>query len=254
MPIENTAISGGIESYIRLVWLFTVFITILMLLLCYLYMSVRKAKEQEQLSREFSNLMIEGLETERSRISRELHDAVLPLVREGRGSNETHVSDLIRSICINLMPPDFTQLSLRDSIALLCVQFSRKSNIEYVCSIDENLDFSQINAETKLHLYRMIQEAFNNIYKHSKTKKAALTVRRDMRSPSENILICVCDEGVGIPNLNAGNEGLGIKSIRQRAAIIGANVDFISESENGLMVRIEVPPPPNTTTLEQANG
>jgi len=40
MPIENAAEIGGIESYIRLVWLFTVFITVLMLLLCYLYISM----------------------------------------------------------------------------------------------------------------------------------------------------------------------------------------------------------------------
>jgi len=240
MPIENAIASGGIESYIRLVWLFTIFITVLMLLLCYLYMSARKAREQELISREFSNLMIEGLETERLRISRELHDSILPLVREGRGSNETQVSDLIRSICINLMPPDFTRLSLKDSLALLCAQFSKRSEIECACSIEDNLNFSNISAENQLHLFRMIQEAFNNIEKHSKASRAALTVRQDLRGAFEKILICVCDEGMGMQNMPTANEGLGIRSIRQRAAIIGAAVDFISETGNGLMVRIEL--------------
>ncbi|MCL2211975.1 MAG: histidine kinase [Treponema sp.] len=252
MPIENAAVSGGIESYIRLVWLFTIFITVLMLLLCYLYMSVRKAREQEQLSREFSYLMIEGLETERMRISRELHDTVLPLVREGRGSNEMQLSDLIRSICINLMPPDFTRLSLKDLLALLCAQFSKRSKIECACSIEENMDFSQINAENKLHIYRMIQEALNNIEKHSKASRAALSIRWDLTGPSEKILICVCDEGVGIQNLSAAYEGLGMRSIRQRAAIIGAAVKFISETGNGLMVRIELIIP--AIIREQQNG
>jgi len=240
MPIENAITAGGIESYIRLVWLFTIFITILMLLLCYLYMSVRKEREQELLSREFSNLMIEGLETERLRISRELHDTVLPLVREGRGSNETQVSDLIRSICINLMPPDFSRLSLKDSLAMLCAQFSKRSGIECACYIEENLNFSRISAENQLHIFRMIQESFNNIEKHSKTGRAALSIRRDSRSSSEKISICVCDEGIGMQNLSPAGEGLGIRSIRQRAAIIGAAVNFISETGNGLMVRIEL--------------
>jgi len=232
----------GIESYIRLVWLFTIFITVLMLLLCYLYMMARKARERELISREFSNLMIEGLETERLRISRELHDSVLPLVREEQ------VSDLIRSICINLMPPDFTRLSLKDSLALLCVQFSKRSDIVCACSIEDNLNFSNISAENQLHLYRMIQEAFNNIEKHSKAGRAALVVRRNWINAKESILICVSDEGAGLQNNGTGaankagvySEGLGMRSIRQRAAIIGATVDFISEPGNGLMVRIEM--------------
>ena len=237
-----------VESYIRLVWLFTVFITLIMLLMCYLYMSMRKAKKQELISREFSNLMIEGLETERLRISRELHDTVLPLVREGQ------VSDIIRSICINLMPPDFSRLSLKDSLALLCVQFSKRSGIECACSIDENLDYSKISAENQLHLYRMIQESFNNIEKHSKANRAVLTVRRDSRNSSYYLLICVSDEGVGLQNLPAANEGLGMRSIRQRAAIIGAAVNFISETGNGLMVRIELLLPSSQLNLEQSNG
>ncbi|MCL2196835.1 MAG: histidine kinase [Treponema sp.] len=246
MPLYDTAASGGIESYIRLVWLFTFSITVLTLLLCYLYLRIKKTRKREQLSREFSYLVIEELEIERARISRELHDTVLPLVR---GES---VSDSIRLICINLMPPDFTRLSLKESLAMLCAQFSGRSGIECACSIEENFNFSAVGAETQLHLYRMIQEALNNIEKHSKAKRSSLTVRKDTRSSFENIIICVSDDGVGIQNLSAENEGLGMRSIRQRAAIIGANVDFISESENGLMVRIEYTP--SNLNEEQPNG
>ena len=172
--------------------------------------------------------MIEGLETERGRVSRELHDSVLPLVR---GSE---VYDMIRSICTGLMPPDFERLSLKDSLAQHYVHFMKRSGIECVCSIDEDVDFSGIKVENQLHLYRIVQESFNNIEKHSKAKKAFLVVRR----VSENILVCVSDDGEGLIN---NTENLGMRSIRQRAAIIGAKLDFVSESGNGLMVRIEIP-------------
>jgi len=235
--LDNPALSGGIETYVRLVYLFTVIITALMLLLCYLYLSIRKARKQEQLSHDFSSLVIEGLETERRRISRELHDSILPQLY-GRA-----VSSQIRSICIDLMPPDFTCLSLKDALVQHCAQFSRRTCseasgavIECACFLEEEIDFTLLNAENQLHIFRMVQEAFNNIEKHSKANRASLTVRR----LSENILICISDDGTGLNNVN---EGLGMRSIRQRAAIIGAKVDFISEDENGLMVRIELPVP-----------
>ncbi|WP_461252584.1 ATP-binding protein [Treponema sp. R8-4-B8] len=73
--------------------------------------------------------------------------------------------------------------------------------------------------------------------------RAVLVVRRT----AEHILICVSDDGIGIrnvPGIFTAGGGLGIRSIRQRAAIMGAKIDFISESGNGLMVRIELSPPP----------
>ena len=218
---------------------FVLVITILMLLLCYLYLAMRRARERESKSRNFSYLAIEGLETERQRISRELHDTVLPLVQD----NE--VSGLIRSICTELASPDFSRLSFKDSLSDLCAQFTGRTGIECACSIEETLDFSPIRAENQLHLYRMVQESLTNIEKHSGAGKASLVARRYARGSSENILICISDDGAGIRSMpgmhgTPGRTGLGMKSMEQRAAIMGAKLDFISESGNGLMVRIEL--------------
>jgi len=68
-----------------------------------------------------------------------------------------------------------------------------------------------------------------------------------VRHSNENILICVSDDGEGLCGIPLSADGipsgagLGIKSMRQRADILGAKLDFISESGNGLMVRIELP-------------
>ena len=221
---------------ILLVWFFVILVSILMLCLCYLFLSMRRAQERENKSLAFSGLAIEGMEIERQRISRELHDTILPLVRD------TALSDQIRSICKNLQPPDFTRLSLNASMADLCVEFSGRTGIECLCSIEENLDFSGVRAENQLHLYRMVQESLTNIGKHSGAARAALAARHYTRGASQNILICVSDDGKGLQGLREADEGLGMRSLRQRAAIIGAQIDFISESGNGLMVRIEIQP------------
>ena len=231
MP-ESTAMLGGIEVYVRLVWLFVFIITILMLLLCYLYLTAKRATEREHKSFAFSNLAIEGMETERRRIFRELHDMVLPQIRDQT------VSDLIRTICMELTPPDFSRLSLKNSLVDACNKFSKRTGIECVCSIEEELDFSPIETENQLHLYRMVQEAFTNITKHSMATKVTLVARNFQRGQSSNILICVSDDGVGIGD--SSGHGLGMSIMRQRAAILGARLDFINESGNGLMVRIEI--------------
>jgi two-component system NarL family sensor kinase len=235
MPPESSALSE-LEIYNGLIWLLVFFITFLILFLCYVYLSMRRAEEREAQSTAFSHLAIEGLETERRRISRELHDVVLPQV------TDPTVSALVRSICMELMPPDFTRLSLKDSLADLCVQFNKKTGIECASSIEENLDFAWLTPENQLQLYRMVQEAFTNIGKHSRAGRASLVARRNL---SGNILICVSDDGIGLRNMPKGLRGmpgLGMNSMRQRAAILGATLDFISETSNGLMVRIEVSP------------
>ena len=228
-------IVNPVEFYITMIWLFVFLITVLMLSLCYVFLAMRRSMERESENREFSTLAINGLEAERRRVSRELHDSVLPLL----GNSE--VSDLIRSICTELMPPDFTRLSLKDSFADLCMQFTQKTGIECPWIIEEEMDFSPFSAEDQLHLYRMVQESFTNIEKHSGAEHASLVVRYSVHTLPGNILICVSDDGVGTSTML--KQGLGMRSMRQRAEIVGAKLDFISESGNGLMVRIELAPP-----------
>jgi len=219
--------------YFRLMWLFVCVISFLLLLLCYLYFGKRRAQKNEYKSLTFSHQVIEGMEMERRRISRELHDIVLPQVQE------MPVCEQIRTICTELIPPDFSRLPLNDLLMDICNKFIKRVVIECSYFFENDFLFENISAENKLHIYRIVQECFTNIEKHSKAKKAALIAKRH----NGNILICVSDDGIGLSSDN--ESGFGMNSIRQRAAIVGANADFISESGNGLMVRIEIVTLPN---------
>jgi two-component system NarL family sensor kinase len=231
-------------GYVQLVWLFVGVISVLMLFLCYLYLAMRRVQKQEEESFEFSRLIIEGQERERRRISRELHDGVLPLV------HNTNASGLIRSICTDLMPPNFGILALDASLSDLCTHFSLRSGIECICSINDDIDFAILDTEDQLHLYRMVQESLTNIEKHSGAKKAVLVVR-PYGEMLDRILICISDDGIGLKSRDIASSvheknnglrsvGLGMKSLRQRADILGAKLNFNSESGEGLMVRIEL--------------
>jgi two-component system NarL family sensor kinase len=248
-----------LDAYFRLIWLFVGVMFSLMGLLCYLYLAMRGAQERETESLNFSRLVVTGQETERRRIACELHDTVLPEVRLLTGSRgeaaeagtilrqQAILSDRIRELCGRLMPPDFTKLSLRDALIGLCASFAGRMGIECLPAIETALDFGKLSPDHQLHLYRMVQEAFTNIEKHAHARRVTLVARLKKQSSSKNILICVSDDGAGLPPENtAATPGLGMMSMRKRASILGARLDFINESGNGLMVRIEIPisPPP----------
>jgi signal transduction histidine kinase len=239
--------SAEFEVYYRLLWLFVVIMFFLVALICYLYLVMRRGQERESQIFAFSRLMIAGQEAERRRVSCELHDTVLPELQQ------ENLKKRIREICTELMPPDFSRLSLKASLAGLCSTFGRRMGIECVPALEEDLDLSGMKAENQLHLYRIVQEAFTNIEKHAKAGRVVLVARRQKKGEVQNVLICVSDDGRGLGPGNAPGSpeegaGLGMRSMRWRAEFLGARLDFISEAGNGLMVRIELflpPPPPN---------
>jgi signal transduction histidine kinase len=236
MSNETLSLLGELDAWFSLVWLFVVFITVLMLLLCYLFLAKRNAQQREWRSMAFSREALAGQEAERRRIFRELHDDVLP---ELRGQA---VSSRIRDICAELLPPGFERLALKDAIAGLCSRFSRRTRIECGVSIAENLDFSILPVEHQLHLYRMIQESLTNIEKHSRAKTAAVTARMEQTPAGQSILMSVSDDGVGMGK--EASAGFGMNTLYQRAAIIGARLRFSSGEGEGMMVYIEIIIPP----------
>jgi hypothetical protein len=106
--------------------------------------------------------------------------------------------------------PDFNRLTLKDFLADLCVRFTQRTG-RPGCPEAESL--------------------------------AGSFLRRGGFFRGHTV--CVSDDGAGLKSEGVRSEsaGLGMRIMRERAAAIGARVDFVSESGNGLMVRIEPPPP-----------
>jgi two-component system NarL family sensor kinase len=235
--------SEEFESYFRLLWLLVLFVSILITFLCYLYLAMRKARQKESESMASFSLVLEGQEAERQRVAAELHDTVLPNLKDNA------VAARVREICGHLMPPDFNRFNLKDSLVSLCDSFVKQTGIKCIVEIAEDLDWTFLGAEQQLNLYRIVQEALNNVGKHSRATQSMLVVRKggtDLSSspkPFQSILLSVSDDGVGLKNLrgSAGDDGgFGMRIMRQRAALLGAHIDFISEEGNGCMVCVEI--------------
>jgi signal transduction histidine kinase len=240
MPPLGPGPSGELEAYLRINWLFAVTGFILALLLLVIYVSMRKARKREAEHLALSAEAIAAQEAERLRIYMELHDDILPRLED------RELAARLRRICADLMPPDFSRLPLSGALGALCTAFTRKTGIACDYDIKNEIDSFPISEQYRLHIYRIAQEAFNNIAKHSGAGRATFAAGCQNREDGPRMVLFISDEGAGLTAENAKNRGMGMSAIRpkvlrQRAVIIGAKLDFIDQESGGCVVRLEIP-------------
>jgi signal transduction histidine kinase len=106
----------------------------------------------------------------------------------------------------------------------------------------------ELDREVSIHLYRVMQEALNNVARHSKSKSAAVR----LRFLPKTVVLEVQDQGVGF-QARAG-QGLGLVSMRERAGLVNGSIEFVSGDQGGALVRVTVPLPPSHLPHELAQG
>jgi two-component system NarL family sensor kinase len=224
-----------LDSWSRLTWAFTGLIIVAAVLLMLFYLRIRRVEMRETETLAISEEAIAAQESERLRIYMELHDDILPRLEDRT------VAARLREICAGLMPPDFSRLPLSDLLIALCAGFSRKTGIVCDYDVGKDIDASPLDADCRLHIYRIAQEAFNNITKHSGASRATFTASRRNIGDMPSVLLYISDEGAGLTSESAKSRGMGMSAMRQRAAIIGARLDFIDQKGGGSVVRLEIP-------------
>lgn len=269
LALENLAVAARFQTLeSRLIWLVALGLIagILMSLICgwYILRLERQARQRYQaLAR--SRLELEGLsarlveaqEEERRSISRELHDEVgqslgALLVEVGQLSKlvppddsvsqaqiahiksvaETAVKS-IRDIALLLRPPMLDDLGLIPALEWQAREISRRSDMEVEVH-SENVS-EDLGDETKVTVYRLVQEALNNAATHASAKNAKVTV---VQGP-EKITIEVTDDGHGFNPER--QRGMGILGMEERVRRLGGNLTIESAPGKGASVKAELP-------------
>ncbi|MGS2591775.1 HAMP domain-containing sensor histidine kinase [Streptomyces hebeiensis] len=202
-----------------------------------------------------SGLALSAQEAERRRIAQELHDeigqtltAVLlelkrvadrapaPLREELRQVQETTRDSLdeIRRIARRLRPGVLEELGLISALRALTPELTEHSGLTVRHAFDSGLP--ALGPDVELVLYRVAQEGLTNIVRHSDARHADLALRR---TPG-GVELSLTDDGRGI---GTAVEGAGIRGMRERALLIGADV-FVGGRPGGAAgteVRLRVP-------------
>jgi two-component system sensor histidine kinase UhpB len=194
-------------------------------------------------------------EAERKRIARELHDEVgqtltgvmlqieglAPLVPDAaRGQLEElretarHGTEEVRSIARRLRPEALDELGLHSALAALATAIAQQAKIPIERRLQPDLPLSP---DEELVVYRVAQEALTNVVRHAGATRAELELRRrDGRTT-----LVVRDDGRGLAP-GSQRSSNGIRGMRERALLIGADFSIDSRDGGGTEVRLSIPP------------
>lgn len=224
----------------------------------------RDITQQLRADRELRRLharVISVQETERKRLARELHDGVgqilsgvkfrlesLPGKIALSGKSKAKVLELggildhaiseVRRVSKNLMPPELEDLGLEPALRTLCREFNGRGGAQVALST-ANIP-AAVAPELALALFRIAQEALNNIGKHSKATEVEINFSRK----GMDLLLNVNDNGIGfIPGGGKppSERGIGLGSMRERAEAVGGYVDLRSSPGTGTKLEVHVP-------------
>jgi PAS domain S-box-containing protein len=195
---------------------------------------------------------------ERTRLARDLHDAVtqalfsttliadvLPSIwemnpDEGKRRLE-EVRQLtrgalaeMRTLLVELRPNALVEVPLPSLLRQLTEAMISRSriNIQFSADGDETGE-RKLPADVQISLYRIAQEALNNVVKHANASQAVVTLR-----VGESVRMTVADNGSGFDPSTITGDHLGLKIMRERADVIGARLLVYSEPGEGTQISV----------------
>ncbi|WP_430227731.1 ATP-binding protein [Paraburkholderia tropica] len=200
-------------------------------------------------------------EQERQRIGRELHDDLgqkltgaslllgsLAQMKEGDVDPEhalviERVSAIvddgintIRTLSRGLTPFDGSIRDLDAALRELCSEVGKL--IPHGCHLSNDYDTELLTPEVSLHLYRIVQESVSNALRHGQATRIDVSVK----DHEGRVLLRVRDNGVGFPpdiDINALTvPGLGLRSIRSRAQLLGMKLQLFRNSDGGTTLEV----------------
>jgi signal transduction histidine kinase len=230
------------------------------------------AAQAEQL-RDLNRRTVRLQEDERRRIAGDIHDAVSPLItgalyqaralRLGtpddlgrsaarRDSALDSISELlskamdeVHGVIFALRPPDLDDIGVLAAIERYIAQVQR-SGLNVHLEAEE--DPPALTPEVRLAIYRIVQEALHNALRHASADEAVVR----FETTDETLRVTISDNGAGFnPQHAARPTALGLLSMRERAAAIGATLAVMSRPGDGTTVTIERRQEPELTTVAE---
>ena len=226
---------------------------------------ITEEKHAEKRIHSLTQQLLKAHENERQKISRELHDWIAqnllsikinndllynasselnPEMRQKILENSGIIQDTItyvRNMAHDLRPPDLDQLGLVQTIFQYCEDFSDKTALE-INFISAGMEELKLDFDTEINLYRLVQEALNNIHKHANAGHASIK----LVASYPNLILRIADDGRGFDvkkrlKDSHNEKRMGISSMEERVSLLGGKIQIQSRPNEGTKITIKVP-------------
>jgi two-component system sensor histidine kinase UhpB len=213
-----------------------------------------------------SRRLVEVQEAERRQLSRELHDRVgqnltalsinLDILRTGLSGDECaehrlrlsdstalleSTVDTIEDVMAELRPPMLDDYGLLPALHWYARDFSKRTGIE----VDvDGKDVERPAPELEITLFRIAQEALNNVAKHARAK----WVQIELDHVNGHSVMTVTDNGIGIDGAHRERTGLGMVTMRERTQAVGGIFRVRRGPGGGTQIAVEISRHGNTHT------
>lgn len=138
---------------------------------------------------------------------------------------------------MNGLRPELLELhGLVAAIKVYILEFEDRQHIK--CEFTNNMLENEINQQQKLVLYRILQEALNNIAKHSKATCVTIQLNREANA----MILEIKDNGIGFNKNNSSRpDSYGIIGMKERVVLLKGKLEITSKPNKGTCVKVEIP-------------
>lgn len=250
---------AGVERNVYI--FFAAMVIVIVLSSLYLVQYIRRLFTQladlSEQHRELARQLITSQESTFRSISRELHDEfgqILTAIgailqRAGRRSVREGISPVedlqevreivqstleqVRSLSQALHPSVLDEAGFESALAVYLPGFEQRTGLSI--GYEKLGDGRELDKEVSIHLYRIVQEALNNVVRHARSTRADVRLRFDANA----LVIEIEDNGIGYSQKTS--HGLGLVSMRERVGLVNGTIEFLRGKTGGALVRATAP-------------
>jgi PAS domain S-box-containing protein len=219
----------------------------------------RKVDERTAALRRLSNRLMTMQDDERRRIARELHDGLgqemvaLKMLLDGIANAPTpsreyigqatsvidRATQQIRTLSYLLHPPLLDEVGLLSALRWYLGGLTQRSGIETKLEVSPK-DFPRLALELETAMFRIVQEALTNVFRHSGARQAWISLTQQ----EGTVTVKVRDNGKGVADGTVGSRssspGVGIRGMSERAKELGGQL-LVTSAHPGTIVEVTIP-------------